>query len=404
MGQERSRGGSERTRSRQGWLAACGSSYTPNQPFCGVRIDHSVVRAQDGRRSFRSISRAEPMAAVATADRSPRPIRLAAAIGRRPRLLEAGLDVAAVIFIVLAFATSALSAEFLFHCVFVVLVLHAFLFGLRGTLLRIVLVSVPLVARADAQVLGMSLPALELTEWPLMFVIAGVVAWMADMRRETAQRYAALFRQASERLLTVEEDERRRVAGELHDGVGQMLTALALGLDAAAGERRADANAARGAEGPPARRPGARRDPGPLASHAPHADRGARAARGDHGPCFAVGLPHRPGRVAGGPCRVAPQSDRDGRDLPDHPGSARQRRASQRRSRGTAHGRASGARVVVEVADGGHGFDPAKVRDSGIGLAGMRERARLLGGELSIVTSPDHGTRVRLDVPLDPEQ
>ena len=54
------------------------------------------------------------------------------------------------------------------------------------------------------------------------------------MRASTSRRYASLFRLASERLLTVEEDERRRVAGELHDGVGQVLTALTLTLDAAA--------------------------------------------------------------------------------------------------------------------------------------------------------------------------
>ena len=76
-----------------------------------------------------------------------------------------------------------------------------------------------------------------------MFVIAVLVAWMADMRDSTSRRYASLFRQASERLLTVEEDERRRIAGELHDGVGQVLTALTLTLDAA--ERRAGSPAPR---------------------------------------------------------------------------------------------------------------------------------------------------------------
>ena len=69
-----------------------------------------------------------------------------------------------------------------------------------------------------------------------MFVIAALVAWMAERRNSTSRRYAALFRRASERLLTVEEDERRRIAGELHDGVGQVLTALTLTLDAAGAE------------------------------------------------------------------------------------------------------------------------------------------------------------------------
>ena len=156
-------------------------------------------------------------------------------LGKHPRVIQAGLDLAGIGFIFLAFVHSPLSAEFLFHCVFVLLVLHAFLFGLRGTLLRIGLVSIPLLMYADARAFGMDMPPLELTEWPLMFVIAGLVAWMADKRDSTSRRYAALFRIASERLLTVEEDERRRIAGELHDGVGQVLTALTLTLDAAGG-------------------------------------------------------------------------------------------------------------------------------------------------------------------------
>ena len=151
----------------------------------------------------------------------------------RPRLIQAALDLAAIGFIAIAFTQSAISAEFLFHCVFVMLVLHAFLFGLRGTLLRIALASIPLLVYAEATLFGLNEPPLELTEWPLMFVIAALVAWMADRRNSTSHRYASLFRTASERLITVEEDERRRIAGELHDGVGQVLTALTLTLDAA---------------------------------------------------------------------------------------------------------------------------------------------------------------------------
>ena len=41
-------------------------------------------------------------------------------------------------------------------------------------------------------------------------------------------------------------------------------------------------------------------------------------------------------------------------------------------------------RLTVVVTDDGHGFDPADVPESGIGLAGMLERSRLLGGQLWI--------------------
>jgi len=53
----------------------------------------------------------------------------------------------------------------------------------------------------------------------------------------------------------------------------------------------------------------------------------------------------------------------------------------------------------VLVADDGCGFDPASER-AGFGLAGMRERIELVGGELQIESQPASGTRVMASVPL----
>jgi len=61
-------------------------------------------------------------------------------------------------------------------------------------------------------------------------------------------------------------------------------------------------------------------------------------------------------------------------------------------------------RLAVLIADDGCGFDPGADVDPGIGLAGMYERAELLGGHLSIQSAIDHGTRVSLDLPLRPTQ
>jgi two-component system sensor histidine kinase UhpB len=56
--------------------------------------------------------------------------------------------------------------------------------------------------------------------------------------------------------------------------------------------------------------------------------------------------------------------------------------------------------VELRVRDNGKGFDAVKGRDGdGIGLAGMAERARLVGGELTVTSSPGTGTRVRLYIP-----
>ncbi len=52
------------------------------------------------------------------------------------------------------------------------------------------------------------------------------------------------------------------------------------------------------------------------------------------------------------------------------------------------------------VQDNGRGFEPARARGRGVGLASMRERAELLGGRLAITSDPGSGCRVDLSVPL----
>jgi two-component system sensor histidine kinase UhpB len=55
-----------------------------------------------------------------------------------------------------------------------------------------------------------------------------------------------------------------------------------------------------------------------------------------------------------------------------------------------------GPRARVRITDDGSGFDPARVRDGGLGLAGMRERAILAGGRLDVRTAPGGGTTIEL--------
>ena len=55
----------------------------------------------------------------------------------------------------------------------------------------------------------------------------------------------------------------------------------------------------------------------------------------------------------------------------------------------------------VMVRDSGQGFDPATLTESeGLGLAGMRERAGLAGGTLSIDSAKGRGTTVSLEIPI----
>ena len=316
------------------------------------------------------------------------------------RVAQAVVDLGMVVTVGLTFATTILPADVMFHVVFVLLTVHAFVFGLRGTLLRIGIVSLPLLAYANARLFGWAEPAFDLAEWPLMFVIAVLVAWMADRRDTTARRYASLFRQASERLLTVEEDERRRVALELHDGVGQVLTALTLTLDAAGGAPAVPTTS---------QRIGSARD---LAStalaevrHLAHRMRPARIEeRG-----LTAAIRDLAGQ-SGFPVRVHVDQARDPLPALHSNVTVGVYRIVQEALANAA--RHSGAPVAhvwigwrdgclsVVVADEGRGFDPAPAMDPGIGLAGMYERAELLGGRLSIHSAAGRGTRVTLDLPV----
>lgn len=58
--------------------------------------------------------------------------------------------------------------------------------------------------------------------------------------------------------------------------------------------------------------------------------------------------------------------------------------------------------VVLRVADDGRGFDPdgEELEGGGLGLVGMEERARLAAGALSVSSAPGRGTEIRLRLPL----
>jgi len=64
-----------------------------------------------------------------------------------------------------------------------------------------------------------------------------------------------------------------------------------------------------------------------------------------------------------------------------------------------------GGAVVMTVSDNGNGFDPSQPDStrSGLGLLTMRERAAMAGGRLSIVSRPEKGARLRvvLDLPQE---
>jgi signal transduction histidine kinase len=60
-----------------------------------------------------------------------------------------------------------------------------------------------------------------------------------------------------------------------------------------------------------------------------------------------------------------------------------------------------GADLTLIISDDGCGFDLAEARSrGGLGLISLDERVRLVGGRLTIDTKPQHGTRIQVVVPL----
>ncbi|MRV74442.1 response regulator [Duganella sp. FT92W] len=56
-------------------------------------------------------------------------------------------------------------------------------------------------------------------------------------------------------------------------------------------------------------------------------------------------------------------------------------------------------RIQLEVRDNGCGFDPAKRKRQSFGLLGIHERALKLGGAVTVDSKPGHGARIRVQIP-----
>jgi signal transduction histidine kinase len=72
------------------------------------------------------------------------------------------------------------------------------------------------------------------------------------------------------------------------------------------------------------------------------------------------------------------------------------RHARARNARVRVAGSASG--ISIEVSDDGQGFDPQRAR--GLGILGMEERVKRLGGSLAVRSAPGQGTVLTAELPL----
>jgi two-component system sensor histidine kinase UhpB len=219
------------------------------------------------------------------------------------------------------------------------------------------------------------------------------------------QRIEEERRRSGQLAMRAQEEERRRLARDLHDEVNQALTAILLRLEALAQETPAE-RAPEVAE--------LKRLVNQAMDELLNLARQLRpSALDDHGlvPAVETQLKRFAART-GIEVRLDTRGDPD--LLPDVVQTAIYRVAQEALTNVTRH---AGATVVeldlgedeagaeLRVRDDGSGFDPSVIaRNSegvsgGLGLVGMAERARLVGGELDVRSAPGGGTTITLRVP-----
>jgi two-component system sensor histidine kinase UhpB len=227
-----------------------------------------------------------------------------------------------------------------------------------------------------------------------------VVSALAETFNEMLDRLEFERRDSARRALLVQEGERRRIARELHDEVGQTLTGVMLqveGLATAVPEGLRDQldelreTARLGTED--VRRIARRLRPEALE------DLGLQSALAALATSFGEQAHIRVNRHLEPP--RLPLSEEE--ELVIY------RVAQEAMTNVARHAEASAvdlrlersdSRIVLTVRDDGRGL-PTVAQASSHGIRGMRERAMLIGAELAITPAPGHGTEVRLSIPLD---
>jgi PAS domain S-box-containing protein len=219
--------------------------------------------------------------------------------------------------------------------------------------------------------------------------------------RQAAQELQGLTR----RLVQAEEAERKRIARELHDRVGQSLSALNINLDIISRESRSLAPALRQrledslglVDGTLQSIENVMADLRP-----PLLDEyGLAAALGWHAEEFS--------RRTGVKVAVADRDPAGSKKARPEAAVALFRIAQEALNNVLKHAKATNVRVdvsatdeelILDVQDDGEGFDPAAARKGRWGMTTMHERAEAAGGQLHIDSAPGRGTRIHARVPF----
>lgn len=206
-------------------------------------------------------------------------------------------------------------------------------------------------------------------------------------------------RDLSKRMLTLQLDERRKIAEELHDSTGQHLTAIGLALARARSCPSDPASLIEAIDDAKLSLREVQRETRVLSYllHPPEIEsQGLSRAIAN----FAAGFAKRAGFQL--ELHISPEANSLGDDLSLNLFRVCQEaltnvyRHSEARKASIVLG-SNGASVTLAVTDDGVGFDASSMPQApplGVGLAGMRERMRRLGGEISISGGPNGTTLI----------
>ncbi len=243
--------------------------------------------------------------------------------------------------------------------------------------------------------------------------ISGIVADISKRRRaeEALRKSDKELRVLSNQLLSAEEKERKRIARELHDGIGQALSAIKFSVENALMQLRAAADPT---------------DLGSLEAVIPLTRKTIEEVRrivkdlrpsilDDLGILATIQWFCREFQSVYAGIRIETTIDVEENQVPLHLKTTIYRIMQEALNNVAKHSQAnfvqlllkkSESRLGLNISDNGRGFNldramALKTSRRGFGLASMRERAELSGGSFSIHAAPGEGTTIRIDWPAE---
>jgi two-component system, NarL family, sensor histidine kinase UhpB len=247
---------------------------------------------------------------------------------------------------------------------------------------------------------------IQLDEWPIaIFVFSVCLVLLYALRHRQLRSTLAENRRLARQALAAQEEERRRLARELHDELGQYLNAIQL-----------DARALEASGDDPALREAAAR----IGGNATHVygvvsdlvRRLRPAALDELGLAAAVEACVDRARALHPQLHVQTSFEGDWEGLPESFNLAVYRIVQESLTNCVRHsgssamdirfvrGTSPGAPLQLRITDRGVGLDVHAALAAGGGLAGIRERVQLLGGRFELLSQPGGGAMLEILLPI----